>query len=330
VRPVVVLVSLALALPAQARLVPGEEPGEPHRPSFWARVKSPHIVEITRLTREASLLRYQVANQYYEAHTQPIRRQVLRDALARYERAAALDPDRPELRLEAGHTAFEALEWERALGHYRAYRERSEVDRLVVDYDLGECLVRLGRFTEAVEHLEGLVDRIDGLERGRYLELYGYALMALGRLDDAVDALERGVELTSPQMQWGGFYDLVGLAILAVAYDRDEQLGRAHDALDQLRAIDPQFYFLVQALPPPASSLPSQRLGVPFSPPADEHYFLGLVFEAQGRYAEAAAEWRSYLDSMTPTYAARAREHLRQADHALAEAARAPRRSQSP
>jgi tetratricopeptide (TPR) repeat protein len=314
----------ALAAPAGARQVAyNNYPQQAvFRARFWERVKSPHIEEITRLKRDAEVLRTQVANSYWDPHMMPARRMVLRDALRRYERALELDPTRLDLRLEAAHTAFEAAEHGRAVEHYLTYREqKGEIDALA-RYNLAESYLRLRQFDDAAAELEGGLDSgvVASYDKGRYLMLLGYVHMSANRLDEATDALERAAQQGNPQ--YGGGNDYLMLAMLAVAYDRDEQMVRAHEAIDALRAIDPGFGYLFYAQPVMAAVPPSQRAYVPFSPASDRHYWLGVVHEAQGRYPEAAASWRAYLAADSPTYAARAQAHLAFAEEKLVEAAR--------
>jgi hypothetical protein len=289
----------------------------PRKASFWERVQSPHLDEIRRLVGEALYLRQNVATQYWDQYLLPTRRRVLRDALERYEKALALDPRRLDLRLDAAHTALEAGEYERAAGHYLAYREKTSENALLVTYDLAEAYARLGRWGDTIEELEPVADDPSNYERARFLTLLGQGYMAKGRLDDAIDALERSV-VAFPQQY--GSTDQLALALLAVAYDRDEQLGRAHEMIDQLRAIDPQFYVLMQQQPVTAQTAPSQRSYIVYGPPSERHYVLGLFYEAQGRAADAAASWRAYLDSAEPGFARRAQEHLRAAEKQLAAA----------
>jgi hypothetical protein len=97
---------------------------------------------------------------------------------------------------------------------------------------------------------------------------------------------------------------------LAVALDRDEQVGRAADALAQLHQLDPDFTSLMH--PPPGGGA-----SVPFSPPGDRHYWLALAYMAQHRLPEAAAAWRAYLVSPAPAYRHRAEEHLREVEAAM-------------
>jgi hypothetical protein len=58
---------------------------------------------------------------------------------------------------------------------------------------------------------------------------------------------------------------------------------------------------------------------IPFSPPADKHYWLAMAYEAQKKLPEAAIEWRAYLDSADPLYERRAEDHLKGINAELAK-----------
>jgi tetratricopeptide (TPR) repeat protein len=303
--------------PAHARAVyaapPAPEPTQ--RRTFWERVKSPHIEEITALVRDATYLRFNVTQNYYEPHMWPVRRDVLRDAAARYLRAWELDPAGTDYLLEGAHTTFEAADWPEAARLYALYLEKAPgQNEAVVRFNLGESLLRTGRAADAIEVLEdGLGTGLSGFDRARFLTLLGYAYMNERRLDDAADACERADELYAQQYGAGGI-DFVAVAMLAVIYDRDEQTERSHEMVDALRAQDPSFSFLFANYPMLGGAMPSQRYYLPFSPASDKHYFLALFYEAQGRYPEAAASWRAYLGSADPAWAERAKDHLRQVE----------------
>ena len=111
---------------------------------------------------------------------------------------------------------------------------------------------------------------------------------------------------------------LLGLCLVSMAGAE----ARADEMIDQLRAVDPQFYVLMQQQPITATQAPSQRSYLVYAPPADRHYFLGLFYEAQGKLGDAAASWRAYIDSAEPTFGRRAEQHLAAARRALEDSAR--------
>lgn len=301
----------------------------PDRANLWQQILNPHADEVKKLVGEGRILRDQIAAQYYDPSQLPARRQVLADALKRFEQAAALDPDDANLAIETGHLAFDVGDWDKAIRWYLRARElRPEDTNYVVTFDLAECYVRTRRWEEARDVLErGLPDAPTALDRSRGLVVLGYVHMAEGRLEDAIDAFTRATS----QQQYGMGPDWLALASLAVAFDRDEQLGRAAELLEQVRQIDPNFNFLFYPVyyPGAGAMLPaSQRAYIPFSPPSDKHYWLALAYEAQGKLPEAAVEWRAYAESVEPPYERRAREHLKLVNEALAK--KSPRATDRP
>jgi tetratricopeptide (TPR) repeat protein len=306
---------LAITKPALARVYLAPQP--PSAPAnaklpFWARVKSPRFIEVTELVRRATVLRFQVSQNYYETVMWPTRRRVLRDAAALYLDAYRLDGTRTDLLVEAAHVSFEAADFAGAEGLYRELRERAEATYLgdtVVRYNHAEALLRLGLASDAVAALEdALGGDVAGVERARFLTLLGYAYMIERRLDDAAEVCERAQELF--RQMYGGSDDVVALALLAIIYDRDEQSARAASTIEALTNADPSFGAVFVNAPLYGNAQPSQRFYLPFSPPADKHYFAALLFQTQGRFSDAAAEWRAYLASAEPAFAARARVHL--------------------
>ena len=49
---------------------------------------------------------------------------------------------------------------------------------------------------------------------------------------------------------------------------------------------------------------------MPFVPAEDLHYFRGLLYEAEGHYAEARAEWALYAAAGNPPFRGRALDHI--------------------
>jgi hypothetical protein len=93
---------------------------------------------------------------------------------------------------------------------------------------------------------------------------------------------------------------------LAVQYDRDEQHGAAFEVLDRMQTVlQGQMGALVQ------TALASMR----FAPAEDQHYYLGLLYEAVGSYSEARAEWALYAAAPGLPYRGRALDHIAAIDN---------------
>lgn len=293
--------------------------------SLWQQILKPHADEVANLLYDGRQLRDSIANQYYEPTQQPQRRQILADAAAKFQRAHDLDPDDAGVLLELANVQFDAGLYDRAIDSYTRYREAKPDDTssYYTYYNLGESYVRLGRFEDAATILErGIADDASwqAMDRSHTLVLLGYVYMSQNRLDDAIDVYTRAASVTN--VGYGGA-DQLALMSLAVAYDRDEQLGRAQETLEQVKQVDPTFNFLMNQYPVQGNQYPSQRYYVPWSPPADRHYWMAMVYEAQDRLPEAASEWRAYAESVEPTYKHRAELHVKDVKSKLVARAKA-------
>lgn len=309
---------LAVSAAEQARYGGGAAAGGS---TFWQGILDPNAQEVARLVTEGRILRDQVAQNYVEPHLVQQRLQVLADALARFERAASLSPRDPKVARECGITALDAGDHAKAVQWFLTFREIVGDERdFTVSYNLAEAYVHLGRFEEARRVLERALPDAAGLDRNRGLVLFGYVHMAAGRLEDAIDAYQRALTAGPSPYGWGP--DHLALLGLAVAYDRDEQISRAREVLDQARQLDPTFNVLVYTYALSSALPPSQRHSLVFSPPSDRHYWLALAYEAQGRLPEAASEWRAYVESVDPAYKHRAEEHLKEIRATLAQRGR--------
>src|SRR3569623_1905165 len=143
------------------------------------------------------------------------------------------------------------------------------------------------------------------------LRLYAQVCDALGKTGEAIDVLANAVPLNAP------YYSTEAALVafsLAVQYDRDEQHGAAFEVLDRMQSVlQGQMAALVQ------TSLAQMR----FAPAEDQHYYLGLLYEAVGSYPEARAEWALYANAADLPYRGRALDHIAAID-ALRKAPPAP------
>ena len=300
--PLILLAVLAFAGVARAQGEPG--------PSFWAGVAHPHAAEVARLRARARDLRQQ-AMMRSDPHQTPLRERMLEDALAALQRAEALDPRDPALARELADVAFEASEYRVAAAAFLHLRELSpSAQDPEVALRLGVALAQDGRLEDA----QAVLEQAQGWAPGSSSQVallwaLAYVDMAEGRLDDAIDVYLREQALLVSQ---GGGGDPQALLGLAIAYDRDEQIGRALEVLDQVKQVDGSLSFLWQ------SSVLAPTSVLFYAPPADRHYWFATAYEALGQLPEAAAEWRGYIESASPAYRRRAEEHLRQVEDELA------------
>lgn len=300
----------ALAIPAAAQQV------QTPRISFWEKVATPHAEKIARLRLEGNNFRGRAA-QYYDVLQIADKNKYLQKALDKFEAAAALAPDRADLIRDVADVAHDLGDHEKAIASYLEILELQPDERTFeLHRRLAASYMQTLRWDDAEDVLErALGNEIpNAYERAVALQYLGYVYMAEGRLDDAIDAYQRASASQRYGYYGGGGADLSSLAGLAVAYDRDEQVARAAEVLQQVQQLDPQFQFLL----PNAYYRP-----IPFSPPSDRHYWLALAYEHQKKWTEAAVEWRAYIESADPLYERRAQEHLRVVNKELARKARA-------
>ncbi len=280
---------------------------------YWEAVVTPHAARIAKLRADGAQLK-QRANQYYESHMMAERMKYFGQAMDKYEAAAELAPDRADVVRDFADAAFDAGEYDKAATAYLRVRDLSPSDRGTgIERNLAWAFIKLLRFEDAAATLERALgdDLVQVYDRTNILGLLGYTYMAQGRLEDAIDAYTRA-SLGNATTRGYGYYgaDYLTLTGLAVAYDRDEQVGRAQELLEQVRQMDPSFSFVI----PQQYTLVSP---IPFSPPSDKHYWLALCYEAKKEWSAAAVEWRAYIESADPTYERRAEEHLKQVNAEL-------------
>jgi tetratricopeptide (TPR) repeat protein len=294
---------------------------------YWEAVVTPQAGRIARLRADGLQLK-QRAQQIYEPQMTAERMKFFGQALEKFEAAAALAPDRAEVVRDYAEAAFDAAEYEKAVNAYLRFRELAPDDRnALIERNMASAYLKLLRFEDAAAALEHSLgdDMVQGYERNTTLGLLGYTYMAQGRIEDAIDAYTRATLATNSQRGYGYGYgygpDQITLTGLAVAYDRDEQVGRSQELLEQVRQLDPLFTFIV----PQPYQMGSQ---IPFSPPSDKHYWLALCYEAKKDWSAAAVEWRAYIDSAEPTYKRRAEEHLKLANAELDKKLKATRAAQ--
>lgn len=324
-----VSVVVATGAPVSARRAAYREPNpQPQRKksSLWEQILHPHADEVNALLYEGRYLRDSIAANMQEAHQVVERKKVLADAMERFARAHKLDPDNKDLCAEYANIAFDAGEYTKAIEGYHRYVQLlgDDTPPYYVAYNLGEANARLRNFDEAADILEAAVGEMppQPLDRTRVLALLGYVYMAQNRLDDAIDMYTRATAPSS--QQYGGGVDQLALLGLIIAYDRDEQIGRAEEALEQYKQLDPQFAYMNYAnYYVTGASPPSSRYYIPYSPASDKHYWIALIYEAQNRLPEAAAEWRNYIESADPIYKRRAEAHLKDVKARLVAKAKA-------
>ena len=269
-----------LAVPALAaadRARPWEDPAardfdreEEERSEFWERAIRPRHDEYDELVAGAQ----RRLGQQRDADGRAA-------AEAMLLRAVALEPDSPQAYWFLGALYAESARWEECASARQKifdvdpdYRPEPRMGSpWALDLGLGECLGLAGHYERAIEHYQRILTTRQATGAFPVHWHLGEALMALGRLGEAIDALKTAAKLV------GDREPLVHYA-LAVAYDRDEQLALSRDHMAIALARDPQLQNLL-------------RDNLTFTPPADRWYYRGLANENAGRYAAALAGHRN-------------------------------------
>jgi Flp pilus assembly protein TadD len=253
---------LALVLVSDAAAVPPTRPEPPPahaedataKPGFWNGVAHPHRERYDELTTQGRAL--------YEQEKPGL-------ALELLVEAARLDPARPDAwwflgmayqRLDRFGECADALERVRALAPAGWAPEGLRPSYPQPAFSLALCDAASGRLEASVTLLEDVLTT-EGLTVDAVATLtynLGDSYQALGRLDDAIRAYRRAIELR-------GNLPLYRFS-LAVALDRDEQGARARE--EMLTALTQDRVFSSIAQPTTI-----------FVPPEDEDYFRGFALE---------------------------------------------------
>lgn len=290
------------------------------RQDFWGWLIDPHKTEvdvILRIARDNWQQAVTDATDFDAGSRSPgkaeRRRRLLDDAEGMLKYALRLAPGRADVLRELAvvQDENEKPAAEETLERYLASEipERISAEPRV---RLGRWYARQRRFSDATVQLRlalGSPTSEPGL-RSQALHLLASVLMQSDRLAEAIDLL-RSAASTNPTPQT--------MFALAVAYDRDEQITRALETLESMRAMN---------TPPFSDVLLQQenRRPVVFVPPWERHYYAALQYELLGYLSEARSEWQAYIRCDEAPYRERARQHLALVDRLAIERARAARR----
>ena len=317
VRFAVVVLALVFATPAQA----GEFWEQQANARAYARQRAALVAEGDRFLAEAQK---RMADVSFESATPNVVQQAARNAVAAYERALTLGDD-----ADIHYLAFFAARFidDRKTGICASCRDGFEA---VIRHS--EAVLRLDPRTaharELVSQARQALSKLGGLmgvgpEGDAYLERalemydrwrtlvddvsdqhnaaqdrassYGNSaelMMALGRLDDAIDWYRRAIEIHPSREELHHFG-------LGVAYDRDGQWSKARA---EMRIAFEQAGRSLEVLSQP---------NVFFVPLGDVYYYLGLMHQILGNREVAIANYNRFL-TLSPNnrYQERAREHL--------------------
>jgi tetratricopeptide (TPR) repeat protein len=274
-----------------------------HR-EIWREIVDPHGAEVA-----AILVR--VHDDFRQADEPPDldpggtqRARFYRDALGMLHYARKLAPENIGVLQAVAHAA-------ERLGNTREAIEALETALQIGGIDdaapgviapLGALYLRLGRVEDAIRVLRAARAPLTADSEATTAIVYlADALSTRGDLTEAIDVLVNA--LPSNAMYSRLDVPMLSLA-LAVAYDRDEQPSAAFEVLEHLQNR------LSSQLGP---TLQNELAGLELAPIEDQHYYAGLLYEVQGSYVDARAEWAMYA-AMNGRFRARALQHIAEID----------------
>jgi tetratricopeptide (TPR) repeat protein len=271
----------ALAVVLLGGLLGGAGPAAAEDPDFWASVRTP---ELPRYRRELRAGLQLLDDTELDDELDPERRDVLRrGAAVHFERAVAIAPDRMEAYYFLGSVLYSLADDAGAVAAFERARAITPDSPFEADiaFKLGVSHTRQQRFAEAVVEYDRALSFALDERRPQSLSLRSVALsnraevlMGLARLEEAVTSYRMAFDADDRNAGalWG----------MAVALDRDEQVGPARETAARAAQVDPDRTGIVGP-------------DVFFVPPHEKHYYLGMAFEAAGDDDAALAEWQAFL-----------------------------------
>ena len=242
---------------------------------FWDNARTPELPRYRRELR-AGLQLLEASD--VDAAVEPDRRGVLlRGAAVHFERAAAMVPDRIDAHYWLGTVLFALRDDDAAIAAFRRVRalQRDSPFEADIAFKLGVSYTRQQRFAEAVtEYDRTLTFALDERLRSVALSNRAEVQMGMGRLDEAITSYRMAFDADDRNAGalWG----------LAVALDRDEQVGPAREQAARALRIDADKQGILGS-------------DVFFVPAHERHYYLGVAFEAAGDQEHALEEWSGFL-----------------------------------
>lgn len=319
VRRLVLMATLLLARQAHADVIMAPPPPpDPEHGNFWSDLIAPHQAEVAAIVFKARNALGQADSALasdYDPNGQE-RLRFYREVLGALRYARRLQPDNVEVLRLYAQTADELGQTRQAIEALQAAIDVTGATKAPSDLlgRLGMIYLRLGKLDDAIRYLRlAQGPLVPGQPiSAQVLVHLSNALAMRGQVGDAIDLLANAVPAATPYYSTEA--GLVAFA-LAVQYDRDEQHGAAFEVLDRMQtALQGQMASLVQA------ALASLR----FAPAEDQHYYLGLLYEAVGSYPEARAEWALYAAAPDLPYRKRALDHIAAIDAQRRAPAAAP------
>ena len=295
-----------LPLAGEAKPVdPSRPPRGPSYSRFWSEVVEPNGMQVAAILDKVEKLLQQpdAALQSDTDWAVDQRSRYFEDAFGQLQAARALSPNNADVLAQLGRVADELGKTREAIEALEASLRITGPENVSkVTGRLGAIYLRLGKLDPAIRWLRLAQGPLNPITVQSLVHLAN-ALAVRGEMIPAIETLANAL----PTHALGYYQEDVTLAsfALAVLYDRDEQRGAAFDVLAQLQTTLQHQY---------ANQLQIQLAKVRFAPAEDQHYYQALLYESQGHYIEARAEWALYAASGDTPWRPRALAHIAEID----------------
>lgn len=275
---------------------------------FWREVIEPHGDEVRELVQKARQA-IKTADDALQSDAEWAVDQRMRyyhDAYGLMRYARKLSPENTDVLATLGRAADEVGKTRVAIDALETAVRLLGPDKVTADIAgrLGQIYLRMGDRDAAIRYLRlAQTGNIARAEIAQALVHLANALAARGDVPGAIDVLVNAM----PSGTHGYYSSELTLVTftLGMIYDRDEQRAAAFEVLDRMKtALSTQFGQQVQ------TALATLR----YAPAEDQHYYLGLLYEIQGQYVEARAEFATYAASGDTPWRGRALQHVHAMD----------------
>jgi tetratricopeptide (TPR) repeat protein len=227
------------------------------------------------------------------------------EAIKKLGRAIELFPKAPDAYVLRGHLALVVKDWARCAADLEAADDRRHDDgpqRTALEFDLGICAARAGRYALAESALERVLESVAvaGDRRTEAWLRLGEVRIAMGKLEEATSALDTALETGDGAQGLGLMHFL-----LAAAYDRARRPGDAESEILIAAQYDRAFTSILQPTYP--------LLGA-----GEPEYLMGLTYRYSGGTAGPRPEFalvyfRRFLALATDSpWRRRAEDHARE------------------
>lgn len=253
--------------------------------NLWEGALNPDLRPYTALVREAEGLLARST----QADTKL--------ALAKLDEAIAKMPSEPQAYHVRGHIHLTQRSWSKCADDLGAADDHSkdpdQTPRTRLRIDLGVCQARAARLADAERTLVRAASNATAY-RGELGLRLGEVRIALGKLDEAIDALTGALEFTDTQHQLTRW-------LLTAAYDRARRPTEATEQAELARKMDAQRTYIEAPLLP--------MLGT-----GDQQYLLGVAYRYATPKPEYALLYFRQFVKLAPDSAWRRRadEHVRE------------------